>query len=98
MLLARDKGAIGIIYISQIDDTELFPLKYISGYKNDGIPAIHISNKIANSIFKPLGWTQEKIQETISRSMETINFEIPNIKIHVSVDLNIKKIRFFKQK
>ena len=93
MLLARDKGAIGIIYISQIDDTELFPLKYISGYKNDGIPAIHISNKIANSIFKPLGWTQEKIQETISRSMETINFEIPNIKIHVSVDLNIKKDR-----
>mgnify|MGYP001166898617 FL=1 len=93
MLLARDKGAIGIIYISQIDDTELFPLEYASGYTNDGIPAIHISNKTANTIFKPLGWTQEKIQETISRSMETINFEIPNKKIRASVKLNIKKDR-----
>ena len=93
MLLARDKGAIGIIYISKIDDTELFPLKYVSGYTNDGIPAIHISNKTANNIFKPLGWSQEKLQETISRSMETINFEIPNIKIHASVNLNIKNDR-----
>ena len=93
MLLARDKGAIGIIYISKIDDTELFPLKYVSGYTNDGIPAIHISNKTANNIFKPLGWSQEKLQENISRSMETINFEIPNIKIHASVNLNIKNDR-----
>ena len=93
MLVARDKGAIGIIFISQIDDAELFPLRYISGYKNDGIPAIHISNEIANSLFKPLGWTQEKLQETMSLSMESVNFEIPNKTIDATVELNLKKDR-----
>ena len=93
MLVARDKGAIGIIFISQTNDTELFPLKYISGYKNDGIPAIHISNKIANKIFNPIGWSKEKIQETMNRSMETLNFEIPNMIINASVELNLIKKR-----
>jgi len=93
MLVARDKGAIGIIFISQTNDNELFPLKHIAGYKNDGIPAIHISNKTSDKIFKPLGWSQEKIQETINRSMESLNFEIQNTIINVTVDLKLVKDR-----
>ena len=73
MLVARDNGAVGIIFVSQVNDTTLFPLNYMPGYKNDGIPAIHISNEIANKLFKPLGWTKEMIQETMNRSMETVN-------------------------
>ena len=93
MLVARDNGAVGIIFVSQVEDTTLFPLKYISGYKNDGIPAIHISNEIANKLFKPLGWTQEMLQETMNRSMESVNFEIPNLTIEASVELKLTKDR-----
>ena len=93
MLVARDNGAVGIIFVSQVNDTTLFPLNYMPGYKNDGIPAIHISNEIANKLFKPLGWTQEMIQETMNRSMETVNFEIPNLSIEASVELKLTKDR-----
>ena len=93
MLVARDNGAVGIIFVSQVNDTTLFPLSYMPGYKNDGIPAIHISNEIANKLFKPLGWTQEMIQETMNRSMETVNFEIPNLTIEASVELKLTKDR-----
>ena len=93
MLVARDNGAVGIIFVSQVNDTTLFPLNYMPGYKNDGIPAIHISNEIANKLFKPLGWTQEMIQETMNRSMETVNFEIPNLTIEASVELKLTKDR-----
>ena len=93
MLVARDNGAVGIIFVSQVEDTTLFPLNYISGYKNDGIPAIHISNEIANKLFKPLGWTQEMLQETMNRSMESVNFEIPNLTIEASVELKLTKDR-----
>ena len=93
MLVARDNGAVGIIFVSQVEDTTLFPLNYISGYKNDGIPAVHISNETANKLFKPLGWTQEMLQETMNRSMESVNFEIPNLTIEASVELKLTKDR-----
>ena len=89
MLLARDKGAIGVLFISHTDDSELFPLKYIPGYKNNGIPSIQISNRIANKIFAVSGWSHKKIRNTINQSMEPLNFEIPNIIIDATVDLNI---------
>jgi len=87
MLVARDKGAIGIIYVSQVEDTELYPLSYIPGYSNAGIPAIHISNNMANELFKPLGWSLKKIQETMNQSLKSVSFELPN-KINASVELD----------
>ena len=48
MIEARDRGAAGIIFISQIEDSTLIPFKYIPGYSKSGIPAIHISNNIAD--------------------------------------------------
>ena len=93
MLLARDKGANGIIFISQMNDSGLFPLDFISGYKNDGIPAIHISNKSANKIFKPFGWSQETMLETMNRTMESLNFDLPNIIIKASIELDLIKKR-----
>ena len=88
MLVARDEGAVGIIFISQLEDQELYPLKYISGYNNLGIPAIHLSNKVADEIFKRVGWTRQTIQETMNRSLEPITFDLPSTTIKGSVSLN----------
>jgi len=87
MLVARDKGAIGIIYVSQIEDTDLYPLKYIANYSNAGIPAIHLSNKMADKLFKSIGWTRKKIQKTMNKSLKTVSFKVPVI-INASVNLN----------
>ena len=64
MLVARDKGALGIIYVSQIEDNDIYPLKYTAGYSNAGIPAIHLSNEMADELFKVVGRTRKKIQKT----------------------------------
>ena len=87
MLVARDKGALGIIYVSQMEDTDIHPLKYIAGYSNAGIPAIHISNEMADELFKTDGWTLERIQKTMNKTLKSIAFKLP-VTINASVDLN----------
>ena len=93
MLVARDRGAIGIIFISQIEDDGLFPLNYISGYSNAGIPALHLSNDRANRFFRSAGWSIEKIQKTMNRSLEPITFRIDNLKLKTNVDLELLTTR-----
>ena len=35
MLVAKDNGAKGIVFVSQIEDEELYPLKYVPGFENN---------------------------------------------------------------
>jgi len=88
MLVARDRGAAGILYVSQLEDQELYPLKYIPGYKNAGIPAIHLSNDQAEKIFKTVGWSRQMIQETMNKTLKPISFELPNTIIESVVNIN----------
>ena len=78
MLVARDLGAAGILFVSQLEDQELYPLKYIPGYKNAGIPAIHLSNDQAEDIFKTVGWSRQIIQETMNRSLACLLYTSPS--------------------
>ena len=87
MLIARDKGAIGIIYVSQIEDDDLYPLKYRAGFSNAGIPAIHLSNEVADKLFKAVGRTRKNIQNKMNKSLKTVSFKLPVI-INASVELN----------
>jgi len=87
MLVARDKGAIGIIYVSQIEDDDLYPLKYRAGFSNAGIPAIHLSNEMADKLFKSVGTTRKDIQNNMNKSLKTVSFKLPVI-INASVELN----------
>ncbi len=87
MLVARDKGAIGIIYVSQIEDDDLYPLKYRTGFSNAGIPAIHLSNEMADKLFKPVGRTRKNIQNKMNKSLKTVSFKLP-VTINASVELN----------
>tara|TARA_X000001036_G_scaffold253208_1_gene235670 strand:- start:597 stop:2408 length:1812 start_codon:yes stop_codon:yes gene_type:complete len=87
MMQARDRGAAGILFISQIEDTTLIPFKYISGYSKSGIPAIHLSNNIADNILQTLGTSRKTIQNKMNRTLKSESFEIPNITISANVEL-----------
>ncbi|SVA58497.1 uncharacterized protein METZ01_LOCUS111351 [marine metagenome] len=87
MLVARDMGAAGIIFISQVEDNGLYPLKYVSGYKNTGIPAIHLSNDAADRLLKAHGWERKTIQETMNRSLEPVTFQLTGVTIRANVNL-----------
>ena len=93
MLVARDRGAIGIIFISQIEDDDLFPLNYMPGYSNAGIPALHFSNSRADKVLRSTGWSREKIQKTMNRSFEPVTFTINNFKLVANVDLELVTTR-----
>ena len=87
MMQARDRGAAGILFVSQVEDTTLIPFKYISGYSKSGIPAIHLSNNIADNILKTVGTSRKIIQNKMNRTLKSESFEIPNITISANVEL-----------
>ena len=87
MLLARDKGAVGIIFISQLEDEDLLPLNYMPGYDNSEIPALHLSNNTADKLLANQGWSRQKIQETMNRSLESLNFQIDGKTLKTSIGL-----------
>ena len=93
MLVARDQGAIGIIFISQMEDDGLFPLNYTPGYSNAGIPALHFSNNLADRVLRGVGWSREKIQKTMNRSREPVNFRINDQILNANVDLELVTTR-----
>ena len=87
MIEARDRGAAGILFISQIEDTTLIPFKYISGYSKSGIPAIHLSNNTADDILQTVGTSRKIIQNKMNRTLQSVSFGIPSITVSASVEL-----------
>ena len=76
MLVARDEGALGIIFVSQVEDSNLYPLQYLEGYKNSGIPVLHLSNNSADKMLKREGWTRKKIQNYMNTKLKPLSFNI----------------------
>jgi len=91
MLVARDKGALGVVFISQIEDENLIPLEYKQGYNNIGIPSLHLSNKKAEKLLKTVGWTRKTLQQTMNRSLESVSFELKGSVF--STTINLKQIQ-----
>ena len=87
MLVAKANGAKGIIFVSQIEDEELYPLRYVPGFKNNEAPAIILSKNRANKIFERVGWSTKKIQDDMNRNLRPLSFQLGVLNINVSIDL-----------
>lgn len=87
MIEARDRGAAGIIFISQVEDSTLIPFKYIPGYSKSGIPAIQIDNEVADNILNSVGSSRKIIQDKMNNNLKPESFKISNIKISANVEL-----------
>lgn len=87
MIEARDRGAAGIIFISQVEDSTLIPFKYIPGYSKSGIPAIQIDNEVADDILNSVGSSRKIIQDKMNNNLKPESFKISNIKISANVEL-----------
>ena len=93
MIVAKDNGAKGIIFVSQIEDEELYPLKYVSGFKNNEAPAIILSKNKANQIFERVGWSTKKIQDEMNQTLKPLNFQLGILNFDATINLEpvIKK-------
>ena len=93
MVVARDRGAAGILYISQVEDSTLIPLRYHAGYSKAGMPAIHLSNKQADELLNSVGRSRKAIQTKMDRTLSPLTFDMPNTIISASVELKSVYIR-----
>ena len=89
MLVARDEGALGIIFVSQVEDSNLYPLQYLEGYKDLGIPVLHLSNNSADKMLKREGWTRKKIQNYMNTKLKPLSF---NISGTIKAKINLSQI------
>ena len=87
MIEARDRGAVGIIFISQVEDSTLIPFKYIPGYSKSGIPAIHINNEVADDILNSIGSSRKVVQNKMNSNLKPESFKISDVKISANVEL-----------
>jgi len=87
MLVAKDNGAKGIIFVSQIEDEDLYPLEYVPGFKNNEAPAIILSKNRANKIFGRVGWSIKKIQDEMNRSLKPLSFQLGVLNFNATINL-----------
>jgi len=76
-LIARDKGAAGILMVSgyEYDTTDILATLYWDKSRSDvGIPAFNISRKVAESIFKNTGHGLKDLETILSDSLRPFSF------------------------
>ena len=93
MMVARDFGASGIIFVSQESDAGLVAFGHSTSQSKGSIPAIHLSNEMANQLFRPHGHSIASIQEKMDTSLKSVQFEMNNLELSAHIDLKEKTIR-----
>lgn len=80
VLTAKDKGAIGVIFITGVglekNDT-IVSLMYDKSGATAGIPVINIKRSVANLLLKSSGKTVEELEKQLNETRKAVNFLIP---------------------
>lgn len=91
--LAKDKGAVGVLFVDGVNDSEEGEprkLEYDQNTSDAGIPVISLSRTAANKIIGDL--SIEKLEDSIISSNKTIVFDIDaSVKAQTSVDFKVVK-------
>ncbi len=77
--VARDKGAIGIIFVNSSDkkdDDKLFKLEYDGAAKIKGISAIHIKRDVLQKLLVKHNLDLEKLEKQITENKKSNSFEL----------------------
>lgn len=90
--LARDKGAIGIIFVNghfpKDDDDKLMEMRYDGGSGIKDIGAMQIKRFVADELFKSEGFDLSEIQKNISESKSPSSFQFKNTIVKFSTDVH----------
>ena len=93
-LLAVDKGAIGVLFVSGINTEKkdiLDELYFDKSKSRADIPVVQISRKLANQILSKKDKTIEKLEDEIITDFKTNSFET-KINISVKTDVIYEKV------
>jgi hypothetical protein len=87
-LVARDRGAGGVLFVSQDADDELIKMHYDNSFSGAGIPVLHISRKVADAILGPGGKNIASLQSALIETKRPLSFELPEALVSSAVSLN----------
>jgi Zn-dependent M28 family amino/carboxypeptidase len=93
-MTARDHNAAGVLFVNPYDDNdleELLPLRVSSSARAGTIPAIHISQEIAQQLL-PQNTTLKDLQDKLDNNRSSISFDL-NVSISATIGLRTKKSR-----
>ncbi|MBA4320934.1 MAG: aminopeptidase, partial [Flavobacterium sp.] len=93
IMIARDKGALGVIFVNgPVDTTKdlLQPLQQERGFGNAGIAAIQMKQDAAQLIFEAAGKDLKTVQSEIDKDKKTQSFDFANTSVQLRT--NIEKI------
>ncbi len=93
VLVARDNGVAGVLFISKIEDGEddaLESLRYDNSFSGAGIPVLHITQKLADEILKPSNAELLYFQKKLISDLAPVSFLVPDLTVSGSSDI-VKK-------
>jgi hypothetical protein len=93
IMIARDKGALGVIFVNgPVDTTKdvLQPLQQERGFGNAGIAAIQMKQDAAQLIFEAAGKDLKTVQSEIDKDKKPHSFDFANASVQLQT--NIEKI------
>ena len=93
MMVARDHGAVGIIFVSQKGDDGLVGFDHTTSASKGGIPAIHLSIDQVNQLFQAQNKSVASLQEKMDSDLKSVQFDLGDVVLSAHVDLQEKKIR-----
>lgn len=87
-LVARDKGALGLILVSGSDDDKgLIRLRYDYAFGDAGIPVIHVDRGLAEDMFERAGYDLAEVETYLKNNLSASSFSIKGITIEASISL-----------
>jgi aminopeptidase YwaD len=94
VLLARDKGAAGVLFVSgsKFDaNDELVPMYFDKTQSTAGIPVIHIKRILADEIFSTAALTSDAAEATLIAAMKPNSIEL-SCKVEAVAEVIQKKV------
>jgi Tol biopolymer transport system component len=93
-MVARDKGAVGIIVVSgpnsQVKEP-LVPLKFDASLAGSSVGAVTIRDEAAGELLKAAGKELKAFQDELDKGDPVMGFEIPEVKVRAQVSIEQEK-------
>jgi len=94
VLLARDKGAAGVLFVSGVKfdpNDDLVPMYFDKTQSTAGIPVIHIKRTVADEILAPAGTKIDSLEKILIKTLQPTSFIISS-KVWATAEVIQKKV------
>ena len=89
-MLARDKGALGLVLVSGPNSSvrdQLVKLRFDGSLSSSLLPIISISDETADQWMKSAGKSLKTLQDTLDTGEAMMGFDLPDVRITATIDI-----------